>query len=78
MNNLTINCVVAEYMPKQNATKETKVKTVHSIEEAEAWINSINKPAMTYIDGMQDHDRFMDLCCLYNKKYWSEHRKERD
>ena len=75
---MNIHCVIAEYVPNVNATKETRVKTVHSVNEAEIWINKQSKPAMTYIDGMQNHDAFMSMCCMHNSKYWKEHRKEID
>ena len=75
---MNIHCVIAEYVPHINATKETRVKTVHSIEEAEQWLESTKDPAMTYIDGMQNHDAFLTLCCSFNAAYWKEHKKEID
>jgi len=75
MKNLNINLVIAEFNETQNAVKEFRVKTVHSIEKAEKWLANKSKPAMFYLDGMQNHDRFLDLCCCYNSKYWAEYKK---
>jgi len=72
---MKINCVIAQYHKDQNAVAEYRVKTLHDIESAEDWLNKTNKPAMFYIDGMQNHDRYLDLCCLYNSKYWAEYKK---
>ncbi len=72
---MKIHLIIVQYNKVKNAVSEHRIKTVHSIEEAEIWLNNIFKPAMFYIDGMQNHDRFLDLCCLYNSEYWIEYKK---
>ena len=78
MENLTIHCIVAKYDKKHNATAEFRVKTLHDYNQAEKWLTKINKPAMFYIDGLQNTDSFLTFGCKYNEMYWNEHRKEID
>lgn len=72
---MNIILVTAKFIPSKNAVAEYRKNMVHSIDDAERWLNNINKPAMFYIDGMQNHDRFLDLCCVFNKLYWKEYKK---
>ena len=75
---MNVNCVVAKYDSENNAVAEHLKKTFHNIEDAESWLKNENKPAMIYIDGMQNHDAFLDLCCSYNSQYWLEYKKVKD
>ena len=72
---MNIHLVTAKYNSSVNAVAEFRRGIVHTIEEAKAWLNKINKPAMIYIDGMQDCYCFISLGCIFNSLYWAEYKK---
>jgi len=67
--------VIAEFNKNENAVSEKRINTVDSYDRACNWLNNETRPAMFFIDGMQNHDRFLDLCCSYNPEYWKEYKK---
>jgi len=70
-----IRMVTCQYDTKKNAVKETRIGTTHSTEEAEDWLNTTEKPACIYVDGMQNHDAFFKFFFAHNDLYTKEYGK---
>ena len=70
--------VRAKFDPDHNAVRENVIRRTDNMKEAESWLNMESGPAMIFIDGMQNHDRFLDMFCVFNKKYWEEYKKVKD
>ena len=72
---MKINLVTAKYNPKHNAVEEIRTGTTNSIKEAVKWLNKQIKPAMFYIDGLQNTDHWFTFGYVNNTQYFSEYKK---
>ena len=77
---MNIKCVTAKYDPKVNAVREYTAKEFDRLEwkEAEYWLNEMELkriPAYFYMDGMQNHDAFLNFFCPKNSFMKKEYRK---
>lgn len=76
----SIKCATAKYDPDVNAVREDIVKEFDRLEwkKAEQWLDKMEQkkiPAYFYMDGMQDHDAFLDFFHPTNSYYWKEYKK---